>query len=220
MRDDDPRHGTTAGHAAGCRLICCREARNTDERRRRKHRQVLGIVRAVPATGTQRRIRALMAIGWTSEEIRRRAGWGTPQAVTELLTTRTTVYRHTAATIADVYAELCMTPGPSAKNRREAMKKGWAPPLAWEDIDNDAAPVGVGYTRKRTGNQHAEDKIDPVVVMRLLEGDRVPSTHAERQEAMARWVADGGSRRELASWHGWKPERYTAGLRVVQGGAA
>lgn len=59
MSPDDPRHGTTAGHAAGCRLTCCREARNSDERQRRKHREVLGIIRTVDKTGTVRRIQAL-----------------------------------------------------------------------------------------------------------------------------------------------------------------
>jgi hypothetical protein len=146
VSDDDPRHGTTRGYAAGCRRACCREARNTDERTRRKRRQVLGIVRSVPASGTQRRIRALMAIGWTSADIATRAGWGTPQAVTELLAVRRTVFVATAATIAAIYDDLCMTPGPSEKNRRDAQRKGWPPPLAWDDIDDpDEAPHGWRY---------------------------------------------------------------------------
>lgn len=145
MTPDDPRHGTTAGHAAGCRLTCCREARNSDERQRRKHREVLGIIRTVDKTGTVRRIQALWAIGWTSAHIAKACGWGAPQAVTEIVAVRSHTYRATAETVARVYDELCMTLGPSAKNRRDAARKGWAPPLAWDDIDHDEAPTGVGY---------------------------------------------------------------------------
>ena len=144
MSPEDPRHGTTAGHAAGCREACCREARNADERRRRKHSQVLGITRSTPALGTIRRIQALMAIGWTARDIAPRCGWGSAQAVTELLA-RTYVYTGTRNIIADVYDDLCMRPGPSAKNRRSAARKGWPPPLAWDDIDTDPQPVGWQY---------------------------------------------------------------------------
>ena len=141
MNADDPRHGTTRGHAAGCRELCCREARNLDEARRRKYRQALGITRSTPALGTQRRIRALMALGWTSRDIADHCGWATTQAVTELLKARRFVYATTADRIDTAYRDLCMTVGPSEKNRRDAARKGWAPPLAWDDIDTDEHPV-------------------------------------------------------------------------------
>ena len=133
---DDPRHGTTRGHAAGCRLPCCREARNADERRRRKYRDVLGIQRRIDGTGTRRRIQALWAIGWTSQHIADACGWETPQAITEIVNVREQIYATTAATIAHTYERMSMTPGPSAKNRRDAARKGWLPPLAWDDIDD------------------------------------------------------------------------------------
>lgn len=143
MNADDPRHGTTAGHSAGCREACCREARNLDEARRRKYRQALGIVRSVPAIGTQRRIRALMALGWTSRDIADRCGWGTTQAVTELLKARRFVYVTTAHRIDTTYRDLSMKVGPSDKNRRDAARKNWAPPLAWVDIDDpNETPAG------------------------------------------------------------------------------
>lgn len=137
MSPDDERHGSTRGHAAGCREACCREARNADERRRRKQREVLGIERRIDGTGTQRRIQALWALGWTSRDIANACGWGTPQAVTEVVGVRSAVFRGTAETVARAYEQLSMTPGPSAKNRRDAARKGWAPPLAWEGIDID-----------------------------------------------------------------------------------
>lgn len=152
MTPDDPRHGTTRGHAAGCRQDCCREARNEDERRRRKYRQVLGVHRRIDGTGTRRRIQALWAIGWTSQHIANACGWGTPQAVTEVVGVRRDVYASTATTIARVYDLMSMTPGPSAKNHREAARKGWAPPLSWDEdtIDDPSAkPRGVRTDDRR-----------------------------------------------------------------------
>jgi hypothetical protein len=206
----DPRHGTTRGHAAGCRLDCCREARNTDERRRRKQRQVLGIHRRVDATGTARRIHALMALGWPSREIALRCGWTTGEAVLEV-SRRTWVYNNTRATIARVYDELSMTPGPSASTRRRAALNGWLVPLMWDDIDRDPEPPETFYSGP---------DIDPVVVMRLLEGHRIKANHAEREEAIKQWVADGGTKTELCNIHGWAPGRYQVGLRLIEGGAA
>ena len=198
MSPDDPRHGTTAGHSAGCRLTCCREARNTDERNRRKRRQVLGIVRSIDNTGTVRRIQALWAIGWRSSDIARACGWSTPQAVTEIVATRHSTYISTAETVARAYEEMAMTPGPSAKNRRDAARKGWAPPLAWDDIDHDEHP-NLGGT---------DTDIDPVVVDRLLAGERVSSTAAEKTEAMRQWLSWGRSEASLCAIHGWKDGRY------------
>ena len=150
MAPDDERHGTTRGHAAGCREDCCRAARNADESRRRKYREVLGIVRTVNATGTHRRIEALWAIGWTSADIAMAAGWASPQAVTELMKRECYVFTTSAQTIGTVYDRLSGKPGPSATNRRRARAKGWAPPLAWDDIDNDRAPKGIRGAELRT----------------------------------------------------------------------
>ena len=96
------------------------------------------------------------------------------------------------------------------RTRNLAARSGYAPPLAWDDIDNDPEPPAVNHG----------DDIDPVVVMRLLEGRRITATKAEKVAALERWVRDGGSERELCEIHGWKAGRYTAGLRLVRGGAA
>jgi hypothetical protein len=156
---DDVRHGTIAGFGAGCREDCCRLVRNAYERNRRKYRAVLGIERRVSSVGTQRRLRALMALGWTSATISARCGWTTPQAVTELLTSRKFVFLTTHQTIARVYDELSMTLGPSEKNRREARRKGWPPPLAWDNIDDhDETPRGLpSPTRKERSEFMAAD---------------------------------------------------------------
>lgn len=205
LPDTDPRHGTTRGHAAGCRETCCREARNADERRRRKHRQVFGARRLVNGTGTVRRIRALWAIGWTSNHIAEACGWRTPQAVTEIAqpaTERRGVYATTAETVAAAYERLCMTPGPSDMNRRRAARQGYAPPLAWNDIDNPAErPKGIAAD--------AADEPDPVVVERILAGDwRLTCTPAEKAAVCEEWARRGGSLTELGRLTGWNVWRY------------
>lgn len=50
--------------------------------------------------------------------------------------------------------------------------------------------------------------VHPSTVERLLAGDRIESTRAEKVEAMRRWLANGGSQRELCRIHGWAENRY------------
>lgn len=88
----------------------------------------------VPALGSQRRIRALMAIGWTQIRIGEEMGW--PQHKVSIVLRRKTVWASTAAEIARVYERLHMTPGPSEVIRHRARVWGFPPPLAWDDIDN------------------------------------------------------------------------------------
>jgi hypothetical protein len=97
--------------------------------------------------------------------------------------------------------------------RNLAARHGWLPPLAWDDIDDPNETPDFG----------ADDyDVDPVVVRRLLEGQRIKATHAEKVAALAQWVADGNSKRELCDHHGWNDGRFpkVAELRLIQGGAA
>lgn len=159
----------------------------------------------VPSLGATRRIRALNAIGWRHGDISEFIG----RASHHLASGR---YPRMPALdwriVSLTYDRLSPVTGGSLKTQTRARKAGHAPPLAWDDIDNPGElPIFGG----------SEVDVDEVVVRRLLEGQRVKATKAEKEAAMARWVADGGSRAELARWHGWNAERY---LRLVQGGAA
>lgn len=95
--------------------------------------------RDVDATGTIRRIRALVAIGWPVAQLAHRFGLY-PTALGNIARGQLQHVRATTAdTIALEYRELCRTPGPSQRARNEARKKGWHGPLAWDDIDDPAA---------------------------------------------------------------------------------
>ena len=50
--------------------------------------------------------------------------------------------------------------------------------------------------------------VDEAVVLRVLAGDLVPTTAAERREIVARWHTTGRPINDLEDLTGWKPERY------------
>lgn len=103
----------------------------------------------VPPHGTVRRLRALVALGWTSTELAGRLGL-TGEGVGLILAGPTTVRHATRVAVEKLYAELSMTVprsrdryrrGVITRTRARAKANGWAPPLAWEDekLDNPKA---------------------------------------------------------------------------------
>lgn len=97
----------------------------------------------VNSLGTQRRIQALTAMGWTGGEIGRQVGARRGDAwanVTRMMQEKSITAR-LAADVAAVYEELrYKTPPESTATRRakaRAQRKQWAPPPAWDDVDID-----------------------------------------------------------------------------------
>ncbi|MFF1684642.1 hypothetical protein [Streptomyces sp. NPDC058254] len=93
-------------------------------------------IRDVDATGTTRRLRALVAIGWPIEQLAPQLGIF-PTALGniargELANVRAT----TADSVALLYQHLIRESGPSNRARILARKKGWHGPADWDDIDN------------------------------------------------------------------------------------
>ena len=100
----------------------------------------------VPAVGARRRIRALLAIGWTHAHIAEAAGIPPRRPALILSQAGDMVTLDAHDRIADAYDELSMRQGPSARNRR----LGYPPPLAWDDetIDDPRArPEGATSIR-------------------------------------------------------------------------
>lgn len=121
----------------------------TSSRCRREVAEAILAVRSDPLhvnpTGTLRRLRALAALGWPMAELGRRLGL--PQVPDGRWAA---VDAHAASLVRDLYAELSMTVPPPGRRytsaRGLAARKGWVPPLAWDDdeIDDPAAvPAGV-----------------------------------------------------------------------------
>lgn len=142
----------------------------------------------IPAEPYVRRLRALIAIGWTLEALSEPTG----QSMTTLSAiargATTWMLGSTARTIADAYDALSNTPGPSPIARRRAARLGWAPPLAWDDIDTDPAPIVTIH----------DDTPDPIAVQRAIDGLPVKVTAAERAEAVRIMAARGWSDAEMA----------------------
>lgn len=93
----------------------------------------------MPNVGTKRRVQALMAAGYPLSYLANELGL-TVQCV-QFWLRKGTVSSFTACRVRDLFKRLEMTPGPSARARNAAARKGWAPPLAWDEdsIDDPAA---------------------------------------------------------------------------------
>lgn len=167
-------------HKCGCDE--CREWAR-DYQFWRGHMHAAGHQLLVDPTGTRRRLQALIALGWSMQEladqlrdgrgnVRRWVAWERP------------VNRNTAKRIADLFNSLCMTvppertPHETATRRRTralAERNNWQPPLAWDDIDNDPAPATTDPTA---------DIVDDIAVALAVRGERVTLTRDERHIAV------------------------------------
>jgi transcriptional regulator with XRE-family HTH domain len=116
-----------------------------------------------PAIGTTRRVRALHALGWTAPELGQRLGLSAGRVRQLLDGNAEKVKPETVDRINRLYAELSMSAPPDKRNRRRGevnvhertrrlcRRKGWVPPLAWNDdeIDDPTATPDVGDTPDR-----------------------------------------------------------------------
>ncbi|MEV6102663.1 hypothetical protein [Nocardia sp. NPDC051981] len=108
----------------------------------------------VDACGTQRRLRALVAVGWPQSAIARRAGIDRNTINDQVNQSVTTTYAATALTVRSLYEELWdqdpaaagIGPRWVSEARALAASRGWAPPAAWDDdyIDSPAAAPDLG----------------------------------------------------------------------------
>lgn len=150
MSPDDPRHGTDAGARAHYRTNTpiCRPCRIASTRAKKQRALTTKPSPKVPALGTQRRIQALQYLGHSRRSIAHAIGYKDEGALTYLMHPDTvTILRATAQKIDAVYRRMCMTipQGQGASRARTwAKKHGYAPPLAWTNIDDpNDTPHGV-----------------------------------------------------------------------------
>lgn len=170
-----------------------------------EQRRPVGPGKLVDATGTRRRLQALMWLGWSGAELLRRLG-GNDGYMWRLLTfDRVTAGMR--ARVAALYDQLWDTP-PTPRNglhraaiektRRRARELGWVGPLAWDDDaidDPDATPV-VDVPLK-------DDTVDDAVVDAAVRGEKPHMKPVERWEAIRRLNDEfSWSAARIAEWLG------------------
>lgn len=91
----------------------------------------------VSSLGSQRRIRALMRLGWSQGALEQRWGLGSKTLSQVLL--RKEITRQKAEVIARGYRDIVAwgLAGPNRRVRRWAERRGWPGPTDWDDIDRD-----------------------------------------------------------------------------------
>lgn len=200
-------YGTLAEHIAGQRDVCLR---STERAIQAVTWETLPPSTLVYSGMTQRRLYSLMASGHTLE-------WISDRVTTGLSTggrwrKQERMYLSLARSVADV-ARSAPTEGPSLMSASKVRRRGHLPLIEWDDPGTPAEPRGW------QPELPAADAVDEIVVERLLSGRRIPSTRAEKVEALRRWMDAGRSQRSLCELHGWKEGRY-AEPAARQDGAA
>ena len=139
------------------------------------------------ATGARRRLQALAAIGWSQMEIARRYDGHFVSLASIARGAQSHVGPRLHRLITTAYDDLAMTPGPHNRTRLDAARKGWAPPLAWDDetIDDPAAEPALSPTVDESAY------LDEVAIARAMTGRPVRLTRDERREAVRRLDAAG-----------------------------
>lgn len=157
----------------------------------------------VDGTGTRRRLQALACLGWTVHRLQEHTGCERQRLDQAMNGGR--VRRSTAVAVRDAYERLWNT-RPPATTRGErsaagravarARRAGWAPPMAWDDIDDPSVVPAVSGDGAGAG-------YDWAAVERVLSGERLRLHRADRLEATRRLNA-----------RGWVDSRIAAQLGV------
>ena len=103
---------------------------------------------SVPAIGSIRRVRALMAIGHPLKAIQDAAHMEHTAASYLVNGHRQTIHHELAQRVDKAYRQLCTTRGTSVRSMRRADREGWPPAAAWDDDtidDPQAHPDWTGH---------------------------------------------------------------------------
>lgn len=146
-----------------------------------------------PGTGTIRRLRALVALGYTPQCLSRRL---------RVLASRVQYWLHSAPhrlpltvrdAVIELYDQLSMQlpdDPASPRARAEARALGWAPPLAWDDETIDDPAVAPQGLRDTEPSKPAADEVDWAIVLRACHGWTVPRGLTRGEQILAIRRAD------------------------------
>ena len=129
----------------------------------------------LPVLGTTRRLRGLAVMGWTLRAITGHVPLTTKTLSLLMAGAQPYVTWYAAEHIARAYDQLCMRRGPSERARVYAQRKGWAPPLAWDEDDLDD-PNAEPWMEP----EHPDAELNMSEFMRLLNFGELPEQAARR----------------------------------------
>lgn len=150
---------------------------------------------------TCRRAFSLMAAGHKQQDL--------PVAANGLWRARLRIRVDLARSMRDYYEQHEAHPGQSAYTRARALNAGHLPPAAWDDPGTLAWPSGQPEPILQSSGTLQLADIDHAVVERVLAGEVLPTTTAERREITRRWLVGGGSEKALCDRMNWRAGRYT-----------
>lgn len=154
------RHQKTVNHETAARIFALRSATTPY---------------LVDATGTRRRIQALVAIGWSMAAVDRKSGICDGTLGDIAAGRNLSITSHTRAAVASAYKQLVFRPGPSGWSRAFAAKRQWHGPLAWDDIDDPAAEPEATPAYK-SADKYRRDPLRRAEIEHLyLLGESLPS---------------------------------------------
>jgi hypothetical protein len=194
-------HGTEQAYISDCcRCDDCRSAHA--ERmcwRRKQYAYGRTISKLTPAVGSARRIEALALNGWSCQRLADILGWD--PVILHRSRMQPRIRADKAQAIADLFDQLWNRNPPfetlsdrvsASRTRAMAERRGYAPALAWDDMDDPDAKPYRPMVRDRSGG------IDEIAVEEAVRGRHVKLTLAERNEAVRRLTERGHSAREIA----------------------
>lgn len=163
----------------------------------------LSPVAYVDATGTHRRIQALMAAGWSLSRQAQHLGVSPTNFPT--VRQRKQVYARTAIAVRAMYDQLALQPPPETNQRERiaasrarnyAAARGWEPPAWWEPDWLDDPTFD---PQQPSAGDHDGDDVDEVAIARAIDGDRTVTLSAsERRLAVQQLHRRNLSDRQIA----------------------
>lgn len=172
----------------------------------------LGHGSRVDAVGSVRRVRALVALGWSQSKLAARLGV-LPGNLHLARGCTSTTYA-TALAVRALYDELCMTLPPqeahrdriaASRARGYAAERGWLPPLA---LDEDRIDDPFYEIESVLPETQPEDDVDEVAVWRRMHGDKsVRLTKREQALVIEKALAEGWTKKDVERRTGLSPYR-------------
>lgn len=171
----------------------------------------------VDGTGTRRRLRALVALGWPAKHLAQQLGWSSR---TTWFLTAPTVDEHepvrvsTRDAVRRLYDELSLSvPVPSratTRARNLAAERGWVRPLAWDDESiDDPATVPMPDVAD-------EDLVDEHAIELVLDGQPMTLTGRDLEVAVRR-LAEAGVDAATIAGRVHSDERTVRRIRNTEG---